>query len=184
MKKYLFILIILLCSQVLQAKTKPKLFSSDWPVWYLLQGMQQEHLLDDFDYKNVSYDTCLKWFEAGNLDVTFMTFYDFIALQPTKEPTVILAITDYSYGGDKIILKNTIKTGDKLKNKKIILSSDSISLWLLHNYLQTHQLTLNDVELVNQKTNLAPLQFNSSNEFSAVVGWEPAIDKAITPMSY
>ena len=116
--------------------TNPKLFSSDWPVWNLTDGMHKNGLLKGFDYRMTKYTTCLRWFKAGNLDVTFMTLFDFISIQPTQLPSVIIGVTDYSNGGDKIIVRNSIRNAADLKGKKILLPSDTISLWLLHNYLK------------------------------------------------
>jgi hypothetical protein len=182
MKKFIFLLLILL-SPVL-GHAEPKLFSSDWPVWNLTEGMHKNGLLNSFDYRMEKYEICLKWFKAGNLDITFMTLYDFISIQPTKVPTVILGVTDYSNGGDKFIVRNSIKNAKDLKSKKILLSSNTISLWFLHNYLEAHGLRIDDVEVVDQEVTLAPLQFRDSPDFSGVVSWNPAINEALKTDSY
>ena len=121
MKIYELTLILLFSSVVTHAE--PKLLSSDWPVWNLTEGMHENELLDDFSYQTKEYETTLKWFWAGNVEVTFMTLYDFISIQPTKTPTVILGVTDYSSGGDKIIFRNDIKKPCDLKGKKVLLAS-------------------------------------------------------------
>lgn len=169
---------------VASVNAKPKLFTSDWPAWNLTLGMHQAGMLEDFDYRQRKYESSLKWFKAGNLDITFMTLYDFVSLQPTKLPTVILGVTDYSYGGDKIIVRNDIKKPQQLKGKKILLASNTISLWFLYNYLNHHGLSLEDVTLVNQSESLIALQFVEDLSFSAVVGWNPSIERAITDSSY
>jgi len=163
---------------------EPKLFSSDWPVWNITEGMHQERRLDHFDYRMKNYEVTLKWFKAGNVDVTFMTLYDFISIHPTKHPVVILGITDYSNGGDKIILRNNIKKPSDLKGKKIALANNTISLWFLHNYLDKHGMSLNDVILINQKPSLSPLLFKEDHSISAVVGWNPNIDNALDDSAY
>ena len=99
MKILRYLLIILLIPTM--GHTSPKLFSSDWPVWNLTDGMHKKGLLDSFNYRNTKYATCLRWFKAGNLDITFMTLYDFISIQPTVLPTVIIGVTDYSNGERK-----------------------------------------------------------------------------------
>ena len=182
MKKVLFTLFILLNSGT--SYSEPKLFSSDWPVWNITEGMHEEQLLENFNYRLKTYDSTLKWFKAGNLDVTFMTLYDFISIQPTKKPVVILGITDYSNGGDKIILRKSIKKPSDLKGKKIVLASNTISLWFLHNYLDRHGMSLNDVTVINEPPELAPLLFREDYSISAVVGWNPNIGNALTENSY
>jgi len=176
--------LILFCLIPINSYSEPKLFSSDWPVWGLTEGMHKSGLLNKFDYRIEKYDTCLKWFEAGNVDITFMTLYDFISIQPTKDPTVIIGITDYSNGGDKLIVKKTIKTAMDLKDKQILLPSRTISLWLLNNYLKKNDLNIHDVDIRDQNENLGPLQFNESSNYKAVVGWNPIINKALTNKSY
>ena len=182
MKVLRYLLIILMIPTM--GHTNPKLFSSDWPVWNLTDGMHKNGMLDSFNYRNTKYATCLRWFKAGNLDITFMTLYDFISIQPTKLPTVIIGVTDYSNGGDKIIARNSIKKPADLKGKKILLPSDTISLWLLHNYLMANALTVDDVEVVDQNETLAALQFKEDQSFAAVVGWNPIINKALSEDSY
>lgn len=181
MRKFLFTLILIFISSSTLAN---KLFSSDWPVWNITEGMAKKGLLDGFDYHFKKYETTIKWFKAGNLDVTFMTLYDFISIQPTKVPTVILGVTDYSNGGDKIIFRNEIKKPTDLKGKKVVLATDTISLWLLHEYLIKHGMTLNDIQIVNKNPKLAPLLFRDNASFSAVVGWNPNIDIALNENSY
>ena len=182
MKKVLFTLFILFNAG--NTYSQPKFFSSDWPVWSITEGMHQEQLLDNFSYRMTTYESTIKWFKAGNLDVTFMTLYDFISIQPTKKPVVILGVTDYSNGGDKIIFRKNIKTPADLKGKKVVLASNTISLWLLHNYLEKHGMSLNDISIINQSPQLAPLLFREDDSISAVVGWNPNIDKALNGNSY
>lgn len=166
------------------AYSNPKLFSSDWPVWNITEGMYKERLLEGFNYRLKKYESTLKWFKAGNLEVTFMTLYDFISIHPTKEPVVILGVTDYSHGGDKIILRKNIKKPTDLKGKKIVLASNTVSLWFLHNYLDKYGMSLNDVVIINQSPQLAPLLFREDASISAVVGWNPNIDDALNKNSY
>lgn len=182
MKNFIFVLIILLSP--VSGHAEPRLFSSDWPVWGLTEGMHKNGLLNSFDYRMKKYETCLMWFQAGNLEITFMTLYDFISIQPTEVPSVILGVTDYSNGGDKIIVRNSLKNGKDLRSKKILLPSNTISLWFLHNYLKAHGLSIDDVEIVDQKETLAPLQFKENPSFSAVVGWNPMINVALNADSY
>lgn len=163
---------------------EPKLFSSDWPVWNITEGMNENHLLDDFSYQEKEYESTLKWFKAGNLEVTFMTLYDFISIQPTKDPTIILGVTDYSHGGDKIILRKEIKQPTDLIGKKILLASNTISLWLLHNYLNQNGMSLDDVIIINENPDLAPLHFKEDKSFAAIVGWNPTINAALSEDSY
>ena len=92
---------------------------------------EAHYYFSNFNYRNTKYATCLRWFKAGNLDITFMTLYDFISIQPTKLPSAIIGVTDYSNGGDKIIVRNSIKKAADLRRKKILLPTDTISLWLL-----------------------------------------------------
>ncbi|OUS30479.1 hypothetical protein A9Q99_05860 [Gammaproteobacteria bacterium 45_16_T64] len=182
MKRIVIFTLMLMFAHLTYAQ--PKLFSSDWPVWNLTEGMNEKGLLNDFDYSFKNYETALKWFKAGNVDVTFMTLYDFISMQPTKQPTLILGVTDYSNGGDKLILRNTIKKAEDLRGKKVLLASNTISLWLLHNYLEKHGMNLNDVQIINKSVNSAPLLFKEDKSYAAVVGWNPNIEKALDESSY
>lgn len=181
--KNLICLSVILLAPVL-GHAEPTLVSSDWPVWNLSEGMHKSGLLNSFDYRMEEYETCLRWFGAGNIDITFMTLYDYISIQPTKVPTVILGVTDYSSGGDKLIVRKSIKNPNDLRNKKILLPTNTISLWLLHNYLEPHGLSIDDVVPVDQNETLAAHQFKEHPSFSAVVGWNPFIKQALNADSY
>lgn len=181
--KNLICLSVILLAPVL-GHAEPTLVSSDWPVWNLSEGMHKSGLLNSFEYRMEEYETCLRWFGAGNIDITFMTLYDYISIQPTKVPTVILGVTDYSSGGDKLIVRKSIKNPNDLRNKKILLPTNTISLWLLHNYLEPHGLSIDDVVPVDQNETLAAHQFKEHPSFSAVVGWNPFIKQALNADSY
>jgi hypothetical protein len=66
-----------------------------------------------------------------------------------------------------------------LKDQKMLLPSQTISLWLLNNYLKKNNLSINDINIIDQDEKLGPLPFNEFSQFSAVVGWNPLINDAL-----
>nr|WP_256489394.1 ABC transporter substrate-binding protein [Pleionea sp. CnH1-48] len=133
----------------------------------------------DFIVLNRDYVQCIKGFDQGSADITFLTLFDFISLHPLKHPGKVLAITDYSHGGDKVILRNSIAKPKDIRGKKVILASDTISLWVLHLFLKSHGMDLDDVVIVHQKPALVGKQFAMDKSIAMAVGWNPKIEGAL-----
>ena len=103
-----------------------KMAGSDWPVWEHAHGMDEQGKLENIDFSYEKYATCIDGFVKGKIDVTFMTIYDFIATQRENPNGVIIAVQDYSNGGDGIIIREDIVSAADLKDTKIGLPTEAI----------------------------------------------------------
>lgn len=156
-----------------------KMAGSDWPVWETARGMSELNRLKGFSYTYEKYGTCIDGFALGKYDMTFMTLYDFIATQRDNPNGVIIAATDYSSGGDGVVLRGGIASASDLKGKKIGLQTDAISLYVANLFLKKNGMSLNDVKLSNVKGEFVSKAFAKNKSLAGIVGWNPNLDGAI-----
>jgi hypothetical protein len=158
---------------------KLRMAGSDWPVWETARGMAANNQIDNFVYSYEKYATCINGFAQGKYDITFMTLYDFIATQRDNPNGVIIAATDYSSGGDGVVVRKNISSAADLKGKKLGLQADAISLYVAHLYLTKNGLSLNDVKISNVKGEFVSKAFVANKSLAGIVGWNPNLDDAI-----
>jgi NitT/TauT family transport system substrate-binding protein len=156
-----------------------RMAGSDWPVWETARGMSALNQTDNFAYSYEKYATCINGFVQGKYDITFMTLYDFIATQRENPNGVIIAATDYSSGGDGVVLRKNISSASALKGKKLGLQADAISLYVAHLYLSKNGLSLNDIKISNVKGEFVSKAFVANKSLAGIVGWNPNLDDAI-----
>ncbi len=98
---------------------------------------------------NIAIDTALK---NTRIDIGFEMLGTAVGLYLEGVPVVIIAETDWSYGGDKIIVKNDAAATD-LKGKPIgvYLNQPSVT-YFLNQYLTQIGLKLSDVRIVEMET--------------------------------
>lgn len=126
-----FIIYLIFNSSIANAK-KPVMCVSDWPVWELARVVPSASKFE-LNYEN--YRTCVNQFIYGKLDITFLALYDFIRIQRQNQNGKIISITDYSNGGDKIVVKKNYEF-KKGKREIVYMQVDSISLYLFYLYLK------------------------------------------------
>ncbi len=158
---------------------KLRMAGSDWPVWETAHGMAELNRLNGFSYTYEKYGTCINGFALGKYDITFMTLYDFIATQRDNPNGVIIAATDYSSGGDGVVLRGNVSSAAELKGKKIGLQTDAISLYVANLYLKKNGLSLNDVKLSKVKGEFVSKAFVKNQSLAGIVGWNPNLDEAV-----
>jgi len=180
MKRIILILGMMIWSswgQAVFANDKPLMCGSDWPLWETARGMDELGQLEGFNFKYRKYKSCLNAFKHGTVDVTFLTLYDFIYTQRYKQNAVVIAAQDYSFGGEKIFVRNDIQAASDLIGQTLLLQSNSISLWLAHTYLTQNGLSLNDVLIKETDGGNVGIQFKKyHSQYAAAVGWDPNFD--------
>jgi hypothetical protein len=157
-----------------------KMAGSDWPVWQLAVGMNEQGSLSQFDFSYEKYAVTIDGFEKGKFDVTFMTVYDFIATQRDNPNGVIIAVQDYSNGGDGIVLHPEFASPvSAIKGQTIGLPTDAISLYLVHMYLAKNGMSLNDIKLTNIPGEFVGKAYSSNKSLAGIAGWNPNLDAAV-----
>ncbi|MBF0489579.1 MAG: hypothetical protein HQL15_03040 [Candidatus Omnitrophica bacterium] len=158
-----------------------KMAGSDWPVWQLVVGMKEQGQLSKFNFSYEKYAITIDGFSKEKFDITFMTIYDFIGTQRDNPNGVIIAIQDFSNGGDGIVLRPELaSSAATLKGQTIGLPTEAVSLYLMNLYLVKNGLTLNDIKLTNIPGEFVSKAYVANKSLSGIAGWNPNLNEAIS----
>jgi NitT/TauT family transport system substrate-binding protein len=109
--------------------------------------------------------------EQRRVDFAIDMIGNFIGMQQKGIDIVIIGELDWSNGGDKVILRDKnqpTKAGDTVG----VYHNDPAVLMLLARYLETRELTLNDVKIVEYDPEALTGHFITGN-FSTIISYEP-----------
>ncbi len=106
------------------------------------------------------------------IDIGFDMLGTAIGLYLEDQPVIIIAETDWSHGGDKIIVKKDLDAAD-LKDKPVgvYLNQPSVAYFLNH-YLATISLKISDIRMVEMETDALADKF-ISGLFKVIVSYDP-----------
>lgn len=150
-----------------------------WPGYEFLflaqeKGFFKQHNLDVEIVEVASLADGLRAYTMGNIDGMTSTAIELVqAANFTNNTLNVLMVTDYSFGGDKILAKRELTTFTDLKGKTIGLEMDSLGIFVLHLALAKHKMSLSDVKLVNVEQ-LNGKQALLNNKIDAFVTYPPA----------
>ncbi|MEZ4986984.1 MAG: ABC transporter substrate-binding protein [Saprospiraceae bacterium] len=132
-------------------------------------GIDVEFVLND------DVNASLNAWKAGDLDLHWYTIDAFPTIQPglaAFNPVVVFQ-SDWSRGGDAIVVRRGINSVADLKGKKIAVAeltpSHSFLIWLL----DAGGLSINDVEVVKQASAIDAAAAFKSQQVDAAVVWSP-----------
>ena len=130
----------------------------------------------DFDDSSASCSALL----AGKVDLAYTTLDAAIIAESQYDEDMldVTAIVDESAGADGILVKKDINSIADLKGKKVGVSINQTSHYLLMQALETAGLTDADVDLVNMTSSDAGVSF-ISGDLDAAVTWEPYLSNAV-----
>ena len=131
-----------------------KLGINPWPGYEFLYLAQEMGFYEELGVpvKIIEYGSLSdvrRGYERGNLDAMATTLIEVLQVKnnSARDPLVIL-VADFSYGGDVIVARKTIKTTNDLKGKRIGADTTSLPIFVLARSLELNGLTLSDVEVV------------------------------------
>jgi len=169
-------MLVVVVSSMAQARTY-KIGVVPWTGWSPVhvaeaKGFWKEQGLDVkvFNFpSNIAADAALK---NKRIDIDFEMIGTAVGLYWDGLPIVIIAETDWSHGGDKIIVKQNLQAAD-LKGKPIgvYLNQPSVTYFLNH-YLASVSLKLSDVRLVEMETGPLADKF-IAGLFNVIVSYDP-----------
>ncbi len=118
---------------------------------------------------NMATNTALK---NKRIDIGFDMIGTAIGLYLEGLPVVVIAETDWSHGGDKIIIKKDLDAVD-LKGKPVgvYLNQPSVA-YFLNQYLSTIDLKISDVRMVEMETTILADKF-IGGLFNVTVSYDP-----------
>ena len=171
----------------LKTETQPqtvRLGFNNWPgcaVWQIAseQGFFEKNYLD-VDLQFSDYTTGLTNLASGQLDANCQTLYDTIYTLGTtsKVDQVVVALTDWSTGGDQVIVAPGLKNIQQLKGKKVAVETGIVDYFMFLLALEKYKLKSSDMTMVNQ--GLIPnIALFLEEEVDAVVTYIPFVQEAL-----
>jgi len=163
---------------------KLNMCANDWPVNEFLRGMNILGQLNDFNLQHEKFATCIYQLKKGQSDMMAgITLFEFIASRQEAEAAniVFIAVTDYSAGGDAIILRPEIKSASELKGKTLGVQADSVSIQFLNLYLEKNGMSLNDIRIVHIPVENVAKAYASGTSLAGIAGGgAPFSDEALS----
>ena len=155
---------------------------SDWPGWVAWQvAIDKGWLKDagvDAKFEWFDYSASMDAFSAGKLDADMVTNGDALVMGGNGAKSIMIMLTDYSNGNDIIVGKPGTKSLADLKGEKVGIEVGLVENLLLENGLAKAHIPIDDVKLVNAKTNETP-QVLSSGSVAAIGAWQPVAGEAM-----
>jgi NitT/TauT family transport system substrate-binding protein len=159
-----------------------KIAYSDWPGFTLIEVAKQKGW-----FKEAGVDVDLVWFDylpsldafsAGKVDAVTCVATDALVNGANGAKSKLIALLDFSEGGDMIIGKPGVNSIKDLKGQKIGLEVSLVEHLLLLKALEANGMKQSDVELVNTPTNDTP-QVLASGKVAAIGAWYPVSGQAL-----
>lgn len=141
--------------------------------WFKEAGLNVE-LVDT----NPDYYASLDDVANGTLDTQDFYLFDLVRYNLEGKNIVMVINNDESAGADGLVVGNDIKTAADLEGKRIGLTVNSNSDYLLYTFLQRHRVSVTDVtkvDMVAEKT----LDAFINGEIDGFVAYEPYISEAV-----
>lgn len=167
----------------LTARAEPlKVGYSDWLGYTVLEIAKQKDW-----FKEAGVEVELVWFDylasldafaAGKIDGVCTVATDALVSGANGTKSKIIALLDYTEGGDMIIGKPGVESIKDLKGQKVGLELTLVEHLLLLKALEVNGMKQSDVELVNTPTNETP-QTLASGKVAAVGAWYPIAGQAL-----
>ncbi len=177
-RKIFFIItvFILLLSVTAGARTY-KIATVGWAGWSPLHVAEINGFWKNYgiDVVVVNYDDpiiILEAAKAGKIDLAMDMAGSLVGIFMSGEPVVALAETNWSHGGDKIIIQNG-HTLDEYKNQPLgVFLNLPSSLFFLNCYLETRDLGVADFRIVEIHPDNLSAQF-IAGRIPAILNYEP-----------
>ena len=166
-------------TQEVVAKEKLKVGLVVWPGFIPYYVAQEKGYLSNEDVEFIIMDvTGVKSaFEKGDVDALSLTPEIIEILNEGNTEFGVVMTTDYSYGGDGIIVMDDITEIQDLEGKEIAYETGSPSHWFLLYVLDQGGLGQQDIETVDMPVPDAGAAF-AAGQIDVAVTWEPWLSAA------
>ncbi|RJG48460.1 ABC transporter substrate-binding protein [Motilimonas pumila] len=171
----LFILSISLLTGCSPVSETLRVGAAPWPGFEpMFLAREMEYLVgkDIALYEMTSASHVAHSFEAGKLDVAFLSLDEALTLVTRGVPLKVVAIVDESVGGDAIIGLPGVTKLRHLKGKRIGYENNAAGSLLLAEALSQARIAAHDVELVEVKLDEQRQEFHRS-QIDALITSEP-----------
>ncbi|HEV7863695.1 MAG TPA: ABC transporter substrate-binding protein [Acidimicrobiia bacterium] len=156
---------------------------SAWPGWFVWDVAEKKGFFDKEGVKVKltyfsDYTTCLQAMTAGKLDANSQTLNDTLLGVTSGSAQISVIENDNSFGNDAIIVKDSIKTIEDLKGKKVGAEEGVVDHFLLLQGLASKGMKETDVQFRNLPTDAAAAAF-ASGQIDAVGVFAPFTVQAL-----
>lgn len=175
-------LLLLLGSACNEDNTKQmRIGTNVWPGYEPLYVAREKGWLEQAHIKLVEYPSAsevMRAFRNKTLEAASLTLDEVIQLSESKVPVKVVLVHDISAGADVIMARTGINSMQDLKGKRIGVESGALGAYMITRALETHDMTLSDIEVVNMDVNLHESAF-TRGQVDAVVTFEPVRTKLL-----
>jgi NitT/TauT family transport system substrate-binding protein len=126
---------------------------------------------------NDDYAASLTAVVEGRLDTQNFNLFDLVSRNRKGANLVMVAVTDYSNGADTILARRGINRIGDLRGKRIGVSADTYSEFLLEQALGSESVSNGDVSIVSIQAEKAAAAFRDG--LDAVVTFDPTTDQVV-----
>ena len=112
----------------------------------------------------------------GSLDAAFVSIWDTLQVVPGNDSPAIILVADVSRGADGIVARPGIATLTGLRGKKVAAKLATVNHLILLEALTLHQMTPDDVQIVDIANEIAERRMYDGSIDAAVI-WEPTLSQ-------
>jgi NitT/TauT family transport system substrate-binding protein len=112
----------------------------------------------------------------GSLDAAFVSIWDTIQVVPGNDSPAFILVTNVSRGADGIVARPGIASLPELRGKRIATKLGTVNQLILLEALTLHQMTPEDVQIVDIQNELAERRMHDGS-IEAAVTWEPTMSR-------
>ncbi len=142
-----------------------------------VKGFWKEQGIDVSIYNVDNLQAVHTLFKSKRVDIGFEMMGSIVSLYMDGLPVTIIAETDWSHGGDKIILKKEVDIKSlKGKTVGVYLNMPSVTFFL-NQYLSLEGLKLSDVRIIEMETDVLAKHF-IEGQFNMIVNYDPEAMRA------
>jgi NitT/TauT family transport system substrate-binding protein len=181
MRILLILITLIFLSQCDPPKDPIRIGVNAWPpceIWYVAQKMGY---FDDTRVELIRFsawtDNMLSLY-TGKTDITHATYFNALYYSLRGEPGQIILTSDTIIGGDGLVVKDYIKTGKDLKNKKIAVEVGTDEHFLLFKTLELYGLSVADVQIIPTTSSEAKEKY-IRGEVDACYTYDPFLRQAV-----
>lgn len=152
---------------------------NSWPGFDVALYAQEAGLFEQrgLDVEFVRFDVAQDTVRAilrGSLDVAFANLWEVMQADPAEETPAYLMVTNISYGSDGIVSQSALPSVEDLRGKKIGAKLGTVSHLILLEALNLHQVSPQDVEIVDVSNETAENMMRDGTLDAAVL-WQPSL---------
>lgn len=182
-KQIVTVLVFLFCLSATATGKQYKIATVAWIGWSPLHVALKNGYWDELglDVDVITYDdpiVILEAIKAGRIDFAMNMVGDLVGVFMKGEPIVAIAETNWSHGGDKIVVRKGYRLENNIGDVIGVFLHQPSCLYFLGQYLKDIHLKLSDFRIVEINSRDLSAQF-IAKRLPAIVNYEPWVNEAV-----